>query len=225
MAHHVGDYRVLHPARDEDGDSALWHIWVVARGCRLLRCTAKALQETRENWNKIVDAAKEQNRGKASKQGRQNRRSSAVRRRTEQPGKQVREVSHYLIQIVADPEAKSRKILRDLRSRSHFLTVTDLRFTFVSFSQLVQELISGAVRRHTFTPSELELLLDLQNSRIRKSSRPDVLRRYLRAAQLQLAQQGSLLRLSKFMERENQGKAIPHPPPVFASPVAPAPLS
>ena len=101
--------------------------------------------------------------------------------------------------------------------------MTDPRFTFVSFSQLVQELISGTVRRHTFTPSELELLLDLQNSRIRKSSRPDVLRRYLRATQLHIAQQGSLLRFSKFMELENAPKATP-PPPVFASAVVPAPL-
>jgi hypothetical protein len=105
--------------------------------------------------------------------------------------------------------AKSRKILRDLWLFPHFLTVTDPRFTFVSFSQLVQELISGTVRRHTFTQSELELLLDLQNSRIRKSSKPDVLRRYLRAAQAQFAQQGSVLRFSKFIERENAPKNQP----------------
>lgn len=101
--------------------------------------------------------------------------------------------------------------------------MTDPRFTFVSFSQLVQELISGTVRRHTFTPSELELLLDLQKSRIRKSSRADVLRRYLRATQVQMAQGGSLLRFAQFMERENQSKTTP-PPPAFASPAAHAPL-
>ncbi|MFL6446252.1 MAG: hypothetical protein ACJ746_00900 [Bryobacteraceae bacterium] len=87
--------------------------------------------------------------------------------------------------------------------------MTDPRFTFVSFSQLVQELISGTVRRHTFTQPELELLLDLQTSRIRKSSKPDVLRRYLRAAQVQFAQEASILRFSEFMERESAPRISP----------------
>jgi hypothetical protein len=100
--------------------------------------------------------------------------------------------------------------------------VTDPRFTFVSFSQLVQELISGTVRRHTFTQSELELLLDLQNSRIRKSSKPDVLRRYLRAAQAQFAQESSLLRFSKFMERETAPRSTP--PAAFQNPAVPVAL-
>src|SRR3954464_14819847 len=114
-------------------------------------------------------------------------------------------------------------MLRDLPRSRHCLTVTDPRFTFVSFSQLVQELISGTVRRHTFTQSELELLLDLQNSRIRKSSKPDVLRRYLRAAQLQFAQQNSLLRFSNFMEREAAPRATPAPP-AFQAPAIPVSL-
>lgn len=136
----------------------------------------------------------------------------------------MREVNHCLIERVAARGAKSRKILRDLWSWRHFVTVTDPRFTFVSFSQLVQELIGGTVRRHTFTQPELELLLDLQNSRIRKSSKPDLLRRYLRAAQTQFAQQGSVLRFSAFMERETAGKSTP-PPPVFAAPAVPASLA
>ena len=133
------------------------------------------------------------------------------------------EVDHDLSKRVAVPESKSQKSLRDLWSLGHSLTVTDPRFTFVSFSQLVQELISGTVRRHTFTQSELELLLDLQNSRIRKSSKPDVLRRYLRAAQLQFAQEASLLRFSKFMERENAPRSTP--PPAFQASTVPASLA
>ena len=88
--------------------------------------------------------------------------------------------------------------------------MTDIRGEYpdlASFSQLVQELITGSVRRHTFTPYELELLLDLQQSRLRKSSKPDVLRRYLRAVQQQFAEQSSLLRLSAFLERENEKRA------------------
>jgi hypothetical protein len=52
---------------------------------------------------------------------------------------------------------------------------------WTSFHRLVQDLITGVARRHTFTQWELEFLLDLQNSRLRKSSRDGVLRKYLRA--------------------------------------------
>jgi hypothetical protein len=54
---------------------------------------------------------------------------------------------------------------------------------WTSFTQLVQELIGGTVRRNLFTQWELNLLLDLQLSKMRKSSRGDVLRRFLRAVQ------------------------------------------
>jgi hypothetical protein len=90
--------------------------------------------------------------------------------------------------------------------------VTDTRgerLDLASFSQLVQEVISGSVRRHTFTSHELELLLDLQSSRLRKSSKPDVLRRYLRAVHQHFTEESSLLRLSVFLERENEKRAAP----------------
>jgi hypothetical protein len=82
------------------------------------------------------------------------------------------------------------------------------RSDWTSFNQLLHELIGGAIRRHTFTQWELELLLDLQMSRIRKSSRPDVLRRYLRAVQQHFAQGATVpLRLSAFLESESQQRA------------------
>jgi hypothetical protein len=92
----------------------------------------------------------------------------------------------------------------------YYLSVTDTQGKcpdLASFSQLVQELITGSVRRHTFTPWELELLLDLQRSRLRKSSKPDALRRYLRALQQHFVDNSSLLRLSTFLERENEKRA------------------
>jgi hypothetical protein len=52
---------------------------------------------------------------------------------------------------------------------------------WTSFTQLVQELASGNVQRNCFTQSELDLLLDVQTARLRKSAREDALRRYLRA--------------------------------------------
>ncbi|MBV9085740.1 MAG: hypothetical protein JOZ62_23955 [Acidobacteriaceae bacterium] len=79
------------------------------------------------------------------------------------------------------------------------------RSELTSLNQLVQEIIGGSVKRHTFTQWELELLLDLQTCHIRKSARPEVLRRYVKAVQQHFAQ-GALepLRLSAFLERENQ---------------------
>ena len=86
--------------------------------------------------------------------------------------------------------------------------MTDVRLEpseLTSLNQLVQEFIGGSLKRHTFTQWELELLLDLQTCRIRKSARPEVLRRYVRAVQQHFAQ-GALepLRLSAFLESENQ---------------------
>jgi hypothetical protein len=65
------------------------------------------------------------------------------------------------------------------------LSITALEWT--SFTQLIQELANASVHRNLFTTWELELLLDLQQSRLRKSARGDALRRYLRAVQLSQA--------------------------------------
>jgi hypothetical protein len=56
---------------------------------------------------------------------------------------------------------------------------------------LIQELMGAVVRRNRFTQWELDLLLDLELSRLRKSSRTDALRRYLRVVQASQAQGAS----------------------------------
>jgi len=84
-----------------------------------------------------------------------------------------------------------------------------------SLNQLVSEIIGGSVRRNTFTQWELELLLDLQTCRVRKSSRSEVLRNYLRAVQQHFAD-GELdpLRLSTFLDSQNRrSRAVQHPAP------------
>ncbi len=79
---------------------------------------------------------------------------------------------------------------------------------WTSFCQLVGELITGSVRRNVFTRWEMDLLLDLQMIRIRKSSRPDMLRRYLKALQQQLgAGEPIPLRLSRFHDYETKHRA------------------
>jgi hypothetical protein len=79
-----------------------------------------------------------------------------------------------------------------------------------SLNRLVHEIIVGSARRNTFTQWELELLLDLQTCGIRKSARPEVLRRYLKAVQQSYAEGArGPLRLSAFLERENQQSRMP----------------
>lgn len=71
-----------------------------------------------------------------------------------------------------------------------------------SFLQLIQHLINGSVKRNIFTKVEMELLLDLQMTHIRKSSRPEMLRRYLRVVQVQSSSEAAPLRFSHFVEQE-----------------------
>ena len=78
-----------------------------------------------------------------------------------------------------------------------------------SLNQLIQDIIGGSVRRHTFTQWELELLLDLQLCHVRKSARPELLRRYVKAVQLHYAQGATgPLRLASFLDRENDKSRI-----------------
>jgi hypothetical protein len=78
---------------------------------------------------------------------------------------------------------------------------------WLSFSQLIQEIIGGVIRRHVFSQWELDLLLDLQLSRMGKAARADLLRRYLKVVQQQQAD-GALTppRLESFLAARNQAR-------------------
>jgi hypothetical protein len=68
--------------------------------------------------------------------------------------------------------------------------------------------MAGSVRRNMFTQWELDLLLDLQMARLRKSSRTDALRRYLRVVQTaQVNGAGEPPRFSIFMQESAPRKA------------------
>jgi hypothetical protein len=91
------------------------------------------------------------------------------------------------------------------------------RADLVSFSQLVHDVIDGAVRRHTFSEWELELLLDLQTCAVRKSARADLLRRYLKTVHQDFAEGASSpLRFASFVERKRQRRAAVAKPQVHA---------
>ena len=78
---------------------------------------------------------------------------------------------------------------------------------WLSFSQLIQELIGGVVRRHMFSQWELDLLLDLQLSQMSKTERSILLRRYLKFV-LQEQSAGALEppRLGSFLAAQNQAR-------------------
>jgi hypothetical protein len=79
---------------------------------------------------------------------------------------------------------------------------------WTSFTQLIQELAGGAVRRNRFTQWELDLLLDVQLSRLRKSQRGEALRRYLRAVQTaQVQGAGEPPKFAVFLEGRAPRKA------------------
>lgn len=78
---------------------------------------------------------------------------------------------------------------------------------WASFCQLLTQLIAGNVRRNVFSQWEMDLLLDLEMTYIRKSSRPEMLRRYLKAVQRQHASGAPApLRFSRFFENETQSR-------------------
>ena len=72
------------------------------------------------------------------------------------------------------------------------------------YVQLIQDIIGGTVRRHTFSRLELDLLLDVQASPIRKAAKNESLRRYLRSVQQQFAADGSHPSgFARFWQNEN----------------------
>ena len=89
---------------------------------------------------------------------------------------------------------------------------TPLKADWSSYSQLIQQLITGAVRRNVFSQWEMRLLLDLQNARIRKTSRPEVLRRYLKAVEQQHNSGAAApLQFSSFFESDPRARRSTQP--------------
>jgi len=81
------------------------------------------------------------------------------------------------------------------------MDLTDLN----AYLQLIHDIMDGTLRRHTFTRIELDLLLDVQASRMRKTAKTEMLRRYLRTVQQQFAVDGSGPQgFAAFFEAENQ---------------------
>lgn len=92
--------------------------------------------------------------------------------------------------------------------------------SLVPFDQLIQELIGGSLRRHSFHVWEMELLVDLAQCGVRRPSRGNMLRRYQKAVRQQfLAGNQAPLRLSEFLRREqgSQPRRFPSEFPALSS--------
>ncbi|HEX4230660.1 MAG TPA: hypothetical protein VHZ07_18435 [Bryobacteraceae bacterium] len=71
------------------------------------------------------------------------------------------------------------------------------------FNQLIQDLIGGSLRRHTFRAWEMELLVDLARCGVRRPSRINMLRRYQKAVQARFSGGDQTpLRLAEFLDQE-----------------------
>src|ERR1700683_585356 len=76
------------------------------------------------------------------------------------------------------------------------------------FNRLIQELLRGNMRRNTFRPWEVELLLDIEACNLRESAKREVLKRYQKAVQRHMEKGASLpLKLSEYLENVKAKKA------------------
>jgi hypothetical protein len=91
----------------------------------------------------------------------------------------------------------------------------DLELMANRFNRLVKELLEGEVRRTSFQPWEVHLLLDLQDCRLTRSRRDEALRRYQRVVQKQL-ERGELppVKFADFLGRRKRGPELVPPPSV-----------
>ena len=90
----------------------------------------------------------------------------------------------------------------------------DLELLANRFNRLVKEILSGDVRRTSFQPWEVHLILDLQACRLTRSRRDEALRRYQRVVQKHL-ERGDLppVRFADFLGRRKRLQVLPLPPP------------
>ena len=76
------------------------------------------------------------------------------------------------------------------------------------FNRLIRELLQGAMKRNTFRPWEIEILLDIDTCDLNGSNRRETLRRYQRAVQRQMENGARApMRLSEYLaNRANRRK-------------------
>lgn len=85
------------------------------------------------------------------------------------------------------------------------IPLPELEARLVQFNKLMAELIRGRIRRTTFQPWEIDLLLDIEACDLRDANRRELLKRYQRAANKFVDRGGrSMLKLSEYLEKRHR---------------------
>jgi len=76
----------------------------------------------------------------------------------------------------------------------------DLELMRNRFKRLIGEVIRGVLARNSFQPWEVEILMDLENCKLERRRRLDILRQYQRAVERQMSTgNGPPMKLSEFL--------------------------
>lgn len=86
------------------------------------------------------------------------------------------------------------------------LSASELENRLAHLDELLADLISGRLRRTTFQPWEVEVLLDIHACRMSDSKRKTLLKRYQRAAHRWFYRSGrTLLSFSEYLAKRHRG--------------------
>ena len=76
-----------------------------------------------------------------------------------------------------------------------------MELTLNRFRRLIGEVTRGALARNSFQPWEVEILMDLENCKLERRRRMDILRQYQKAVERQMFEApGPPMKLSEFLE-------------------------
>ena len=80
-------------------------------------------------------------------------------------------------------------------------SLPDSDAVLAQFNRLMHELLRGTITRNTFRAWEIDLLLDIENCKLRESAKREALKRYQKAVQRQMEKGARLpLKLSEYLE-------------------------
>ena len=78
--------------------------------------------------------------------------------------------------------------------------LVELELMLNRFNRLIGEVMRGVLARNSFQPWEVEILFDLENCRLERRRRLEILRQYQRAVERQMtAGPGPPMKLSEFL--------------------------
>jgi hypothetical protein len=85
------------------------------------------------------------------------------------------------------------------------LPAYELERRLASFDSLIAELAAGEIRRTTFEPWEVQLMLDIQACQVEDANKKEMLRRYQKAAHRWLERGGrTVLLLSDYLAKRHR---------------------